>query len=222
MISKFIDEKINKIINKKTGLKRSLSHPPFCSFPDDLISSPDSPCPPYSLPPSPSPNPNPDICQSPHPTLRPYHKLNNYLPECLKKSTITDHPQKNYITDILEEDMGLINDIIMTIITDYDRYTNKITNPDYFIIKANSILREYIDVNDFKTDNIYQAYIFIILGNMVSFWIFYKFLIDDSSLNVNYLLYYLELNNVASKAEDIFNIEIDILKSINYSVMRFI
>jgi hypothetical protein len=140
----------------------------------------------------------------------------------LKKSTTEQPSPPNYITNILEEDMDLSNQILLTMITDYNNYTNKITDADYFISRANAILLEYIEANEFRTDNIYQAYNFIILGSMVSFWIFYKFMIDDNTINTNYLNYYLTLNNVDLDIDTILNIEIDILKTIDYNILKFI
>lgn len=149
------------------------------------------------------------------------NEIEDYLDDRFKKST-TEYSPRNYINDIVEDDIELSNNVIMEIITDYNKYTNNITNPDYFISRANLILKEYINVNDFKSDNIYQAYNFIILGNVVSFWILYKFLIDDTSINTHYLGYHLSLNNVSSNTDLICNIELDILESINYCVLKFV
>lgn len=146
--------------------------------------------------------------------------LDEYFAERFKKGT--SYLPKNYIRDILDEDMELSNEILITIIADYNRDKNRITDPDYFISAANRILLEYIDVNDFKTDNIYQAYNFIILGSVVSFWIFYKFMIDDNTININCLQYYLNLNNVNLDRDTILNLEIDILQTIDYNVLKFI
>lgn len=146
--------------------------------------------------------------------------LEEYFTERIKKGT--SYIPKNYIRDILDEDMELSNEILITIIDDYNKYGNKITDPYYFINIANKILLEYIEVNDFKTDNIYQAYNFIILGSIVSFWIFYKFMIDDNTINISYLQYYLHLNNVILDRATMLNLEIDILQSIDYSVLKFI
>lgn len=251
MICRYIDEKINKIRKKGKGLKRSSSHSPHFHN-HVIIQSPHTKLRPYhklssspknkfdslllqyimevrpdSLPKTPYSSPSlvpsiTTISEHSHQSQQIIkNERNNYKNDHLKKGT-SYYEQRDYINDILEEDMELSNNILMTIIKDYNRYMNKITNQDYFISRSNLILREYINTNDFKADNIYQAYDFIILGNVVSFWIFYKFLIDDASLNTNYLLYYLELNNVSSNRDDIFNIEIDILKSIDYCVMRFV
>jgi len=145
--------------------------------------------------------------------------------ECLKKSTIhysASASTTNYITQILDEDMTFSNSIVLQIIEDYNKYSNKISDVDYFISRSNSILSEYINNNDFYTNNLYQAYNFITLVNVVSFWIFYKFMIDDYSLNIHFLGYHLSENNIPLSTNNILDMEIDILNSIDYNVLKFI
>lgn len=181
--------------------------------------------------------------QSPHKTLRPTsasfsnssavsspfsmsssspYKLDEIQREklvtiCLKKGT-TEHSR-------LREDIEFSNDIIINIINDYNRCTNKITDINYFISKSNEILLEYINSTDLKIDNIYEAYDayeFIILSNIVSFWIFYKFMIEDNSLNANFLEYHINLNDIYFNMKHIIDLELDILKTINYELYRFV
>ena len=223
MICKFIDKKINKMRNN-TNRSSSHSHSPIASV--HQLQSPNHQLRPYYTS-SPKYPPTPLLLQYPMTMPRlhtsiPSHiitkkEIEYNLEESLKKSTT-----KNYIRDILDEDMELSNQILIAIIVDYNRYTNTITDPDYFVCRANEILLEYTNINEFNSDNLYQAYNFIILANIVSFWIFYKFMIDDKKINTKYLQYYLNLNNVILDTDVILNIEIDILKTIDYNLLRFI
>lgn len=149
---------------------------------------------------------------------------NNFIydsPVCLKKST-TPPPAANYISQILDEDMTFSNTIVSNIIEDYNKYSNKISDIDYFISRSNSILSDYINNNDFYTNNLYEAYNFITLVNVVSFWIFYKFMVDDSSLNVHLLGYHLTENNIPIYSNTILDMELDILKSIDYNILKYV
>jgi len=148
-----------------------------------------------------------------------------YSPVSLKKSTIhhsSSVSTANYITQILDEDMTFSNSIVLNIIEDYNKYSNKISDIDYFISRSNSILSEYINNDDFYTNNLYQAYNFITLVNVVSFWIFYKFMIDDSSLNIHFLGYHLTENNILLSTKNILDMELDILNSIDYNILKYI
>lgn len=142
-------------------------------------------------------------------------------PVCLKKST-TPPPAANYISQILDEDMTFSNTIVSNIIEDYNKYSNKISDIDYFISRSNSILSHYMNNNDFYTNNLYEAYNFITLVNVVSFWIFYKFMVDDSSLNVHLLGYHLTENNIPIYSNTILDMELDILKSIDYNILKYV
>ena len=136
---------------------------------------------------------------------------------CLKKGT-TEHSR-------LMEDINFGNDIIINIIRDYNRFNDKILDVQYFISKSNEILLEYINSTDLNISAIYEAYDayeFIILSNVVSFWIFYKFMVDDNSLNTSFLEYHINLSEIYFNMKHIIYLELDILKTIKYEIYRFI
>lgn len=142
-------------------------------------------------------------------------------PECLKKST-TLSPLENFISQILDEVMMFSNKIVLNIIEDYNKSSNQISDIDYFISRSNYILSAYVNNNPFYTNNIYEAYDYITLVNVVSFWIFYKFMVNDDSLDVHLLTYHLTKNNIPIYSDTILDIELDILKSIDYRILKYV
>lgn len=172
--------------------------------------------------------------QSPHPELRPLSQIYSLeIKETsspnLKKSTKNSPSQKlnqDYINELLENDLEYSNDVIRDIILHYNKYTNKINNIDYFISSTNKILFDYTNKTNTtsKINNIYDAYNYVFLCNIVSFWIFFKFMIDSSEyyINVYYLQNHLAEYNIYINSTEILKMELKILKAIDYNILRFI
>ena len=173
--------------------------------------------------------------QSPHPELRPLPQTYNSsefketADTNLKKSTTNSSDQQSnqdYINELLENDIEFSNDVIRDIILHYNKYTNRIDNIDYFINSSNKILFDYSNKTNAnsKIDNIYDAYNYVFLCNVVSFWIFFKFMIESSEyyINVYFLQNQLAEYNIYINSSEILEMELKILKVIDYNVLRFI
>jgi len=214
---------ISKLINKSFNLNKKNDSP----YPNDYSEA----IPLFSPQ---IPRTCPDL-QSPHPKLRPLSQtynsseFNETVDPNFKKSTTNSSDQKSiqdYINELLENDIKFVNDVIRDIILHYNKYTNKIDNIDYFINSSNKILFDYsnkINPNT-KIDNLYDAYNYIFLCNVVSFWIFFKFMIDSSEyyINVYFLQNQLAEYNIYVDKNEILDMELKILKAIDYNILRFI
>lgn len=97
---------------------------------------------------------------------------------------------------------------------------------DYFINSSNKILFEYTNKVNRSTeiDNIYDVYNYVFLCNVVSFWIFLKFMIENtySYINIYYLQNQLAEYNIYIDSNKIVEMELKILKAIDYNILRFI